>query len=131
MPSTWLCETAGPEFRWLSSLAHITIFTVIAFRSVNRARARGDRFLRRKRDRDWPEQAFGRPHLVADTAPACMTHETGERREFANAEHHDIALLPRRDAYLIERSRTALLLGARVALELQRSARQRPRRSSY
>src|SRR4029079_12968606 len=36
---------------------------------------------------------------VADALPIGMRHESGKRRESADAQHHDVALFTRRDAH--------------------------------
>ena len=53
----------------------------------------------RQGDRDGPEQAVRGAHVVADAAPVRLSHESVERRESADAEHHDITRLARRDRH--------------------------------
>ena len=59
----------------------------------------GGRGIDRRGDRDGPEQAVRGAHLVAHPAPVGLAHEARERRETADAEHHDVARLARGDRH--------------------------------
>ncbi len=52
-------------------------------------------FIRRQRDRNRPERAVARPHVVAYTGPVRARHEAFERREPAEAHHDQVALFAR------------------------------------
>ena len=79
-----------------------------------------ERLVGRQRDRDRPEQAARRLHAVADALPVGVRHEALERREAADAEHDDVALLARADGEPGQRRGAAPFRFQRVAGEQQR-----------
>ena len=87
---------------------------------VARADRVDERQVRRQRDRDRPEEAARRLHAVAHALPVGVRHEALERREAADAEHDDVALLARADGELRQRGGLGLLGGERVARQQQR-----------
>jgi hypothetical protein len=81
-----------------------------------------------QRDGDRPEQAVGRLHAVAHALPVAVRHEAVERREAADAQHDDVALLARADLDLRQRLRACQFGLERLALQ-QQGPSVRPRRA--
>src|SRR6185369_1191983 len=79
--------------------------------------------IRGKRDRDRPEESCGRAIALADAFPVGARHEALERREAADAEHDEVALLARADPDRLERARPRQLGGERFAAQRERLER--------
>jgi len=84
---TLMVASASP----LSASSSATSFAGLEARRGGRVRG--------QRDRDRPEQAARRPVAVAYARPVCLRHEPVERREAPDAEHDEVALFARADAY--------------------------------
>src|SRR5207237_7706848 len=68
-----------------------------------------------------PEDAAAGAHAVAHAPPVRVRHEALERREAAEAEHHEVALLARADAKLRQRLRAAAFLGRALLIDEERA----------
>ena len=80
-------------------MARIAAVVGVGERDLGAGRDRvGEAAGRRERDRDRPEEAARGAIAVADAAPVGLGHEALERREAADAEHDEVALLARGDA---------------------------------
>ena len=79
--------------------------------------------VRGQRDRDRPEQAARHAVAVAHAFPVGARHEALERREAADAEHDEIALLARAHAHRAQRPGARAFGGERLAGEHQRLER--------
>src|SRR5665213_179323 len=55
------------------------------------------RGIRRQSNRNRPKRSVRNAHVIADATPIRLRHESLQRREAADAEHHDIPLLARCD----------------------------------
>ncbi len=94
----------------------------------------GRRFVERQSDRDGPEQSVGHAHAVAYAFPVRARHEPLERRETADPEHDEIALLARADAHGRQRPGARAFRGEGFSCEnegLQRPSSVRPDQAGH
>src|SRR5438477_232285 len=95
--------TSTPSHTSIATLARYSCERCIGFRVWNAA------------TRDQPR----RWNSARVSAPVIAPHEALERREAADAEHHEIALLARGDAHLRQALRAPVLLRELLARDLQ------------